>query len=76
MDEYLRLLAHSHPDATMLARFMSSHSPRDEAREVVRHLLTGCPECLAVTRSLWSFAEHNHERPSLYKRKARLEVLR
>jgi hypothetical protein len=68
--------AHSHPGAQQLARFMSGRSLRDEAREIVRHLLTGCSECKAVTRQLWSLAEQELERPSLLQGKARLEVMR
>jgi hypothetical protein len=36
---------------------MLGESPRAEARSVVRHLLTGCPQCLQVTRPLWRFGE-------------------
>ncbi|HEV2855131.1 MAG TPA: hypothetical protein VHC97_20220 [Thermoanaerobaculia bacterium] len=31
--------------------------PGPEVRAVVRHLLTGCAECLQVTRRLWSLAD-------------------
>jgi hypothetical protein len=43
----------AHPDAGQIARFMLGVSPRAEARSVVRHLLTDCPQCLQVTRPLW-----------------------
>jgi hypothetical protein len=43
------------PDA--LAGLFRGELPRDEAREIVRHLLTGCPGCLQVTRRLWSLGE-------------------
>jgi len=33
---------------------MRGELPREEARVVVRHLLTGCPQCLAVTRRAWA----------------------
>lgn len=30
---------------------------RPEAALVVRHLLTGCPQCLQVTRQLWRLGD-------------------
>jgi tetratricopeptide (TPR) repeat protein len=45
-----------HPDPRTLERFMQSALPAAESRGVVRHLLTGCPECVAVTRRLWNLA--------------------
>lgn len=50
-----------HPDVRVLERFMRSELQGRERRTIVRHLLTGCPECVAVTRQLWSFGE---ERPA------------
>ena len=41
------------PSEERLERFMRGMLPRAEAAAVVRHLLTGCPYCLAVTRKLW-----------------------
>jgi len=46
-----------HPKPDVLQRFMRGEASRGEARAVVRHLLTGCPECLAVTRPVWGLAE-------------------
>jgi hypothetical protein len=43
------------PTPAALGRFMRVESPRLEARAVLRHLLTRCPQCLDVTRNLWLF---------------------
>jgi tetratricopeptide (TPR) repeat protein len=42
-----------HPDPELLAGLMRGGLPAAERRSVVRHLLTGCPRCLAVTRRYW-----------------------
>jgi hypothetical protein len=47
----------AHPDSTQLERFLRGEASRAEVRSVVRHLLTGCPECVAVTRLVWGLAE-------------------
>lgn len=41
------------PSEERLERFLRGMLPRAEAAAIVRHLLTGCPYCLAVTRELW-----------------------
>jgi hypothetical protein len=43
-----------HPNTDILERFMRGEltSP-GERRRLVRHLLAGCPLCLAVTRRCW-----------------------
>jgi hypothetical protein len=46
-----------HPAPDELHRFMRGALPGPEVRAVVRHLLTGCAECLQVTRRLWSLAD-------------------
>ena len=38
-------------------RFMQCRLSREETRKVLLHLLTGCPQCLQVTRRLWQFGE-------------------
>jgi hypothetical protein len=45
-------LARSHATsrAPELERFLRGESPPDECRLIVRHLLTSCPECVAVIR--------------------------
>lgn len=50
-------MVREHPDVKLLERFMRNELQGQERRAVVRHLLTGCPECVAVTRRLWSFGE-------------------
>jgi len=42
-----------HPSEDLLLRFVRGETARDETRAVVRHLLTGCRECRAVTSSAW-----------------------
>jgi tetratricopeptide (TPR) repeat protein len=42
-----------HPERRALERFMKGALPRDEARQVVRHLLSGCTECREVTGAWW-----------------------
>ncbi|HEV8577892.1 MAG TPA: hypothetical protein VGX68_02320 [Thermoanaerobaculia bacterium] len=42
-----------HPQPDVLERFMRSELSGEESRVVVRHLLTGCPQCLYITRRLW-----------------------
>ena len=44
-----------HPAPGLLERFMQGDVPGPERRRVVRHLLTGCPLCVAVTRRIWAF---------------------
>jgi len=43
-----------HPKPDLLLRFLRGEVSASERRAVVRHLLTGCPECIAVTRPAWS----------------------
>jgi tetratricopeptide (TPR) repeat protein len=45
-----------HPDRGLLERFMHDDVAAPERRRVVRHLLTGCPLCVAVTRRVWERA--------------------
>ena len=46
-----------HPDKRELERFMRCELPRDEAPAIVRHLLINCPQCMVVTRRLWSLSK-------------------
>jgi len=47
----------SHPDPPRLERFLKGQLPRTAIREIVRHLLTGCPRCSEVTRRFWTLGD-------------------
>ena len=42
-----------HPAKHELLTFLRGELPTPRAAPIVRHLLTGCPECLEVTRPIW-----------------------
>lgn len=42
-----------HPSPGLLERFMRNETEGTECRRVVRHLLSGCARCVAVTRRFW-----------------------
>jgi len=67
----------NHPPPAALQRFMQGEASRGEVRAIVRHLLAGCPECVAVTRVL-GLAELGLEPLPFYKgaRPKRMEVIR
>lgn len=46
-----------HPDPRLLERFMRGEASALERRSIVRHMLTGCLQCLEVTRPLWRFGD-------------------
>ena len=46
----------AHPDKRDLELLLLGQSGKEERMRVVRHLLKGCPECAAVTRLIWGFA--------------------
>ena len=50
----LRVVPGAHPAPRQLEAFMRGLLPRRERPAVVRHLLTGCPECVAVTGRMWA----------------------
>jgi hypothetical protein len=54
-----RLSSHvrKHPAADELERFMRRELSGPVNAWVVRHLLTGCPACVSVTRRLWALAD-------------------
>jgi hypothetical protein len=45
--------AQSHPARQQIERFVKGESTRAETRDVVRHLLVGCPKCTQTVRPLW-----------------------
>jgi len=45
-----------HPPQAQLDRFLRGKAPGGEKRLVVRHLLAGCPECVAAVRTFWELA--------------------
>lgn len=62
-------MADQHPDSQLLERFLRNELQGEERRIVVRHLLTGCPQCVAVTRRVWSLADGRG--PDLFERALR-----
>jgi tetratricopeptide (TPR) repeat protein len=46
-----------HPDPSLLERFMRNEVRPAERRWVVRHLLSRCSSCMAVTRRLWALGD-------------------
>lgn len=50
-----------HPAESDLERFMRGDLTRAEVRQVVRHLLTGCPSCVAVTRAVWRLGDRHKD---------------
>lgn len=63
------VMAEQHPDSQLLERFLRCELEGEERRIVVRHLLTGCPQCVAVTRRVWSLADGRG--PDLFERALR-----
>lgn len=63
-----------HPDSQLLLRFLRCEVEGEERRIVVRHLLTGCPQCVAVTRRVWSLADGRG--PDLLERTLRVGAAR
>lgn len=63
----------AHPEPDQLERFMRAELPPDERRAVVRHLLTGCPQCRYITGRLWNLGgEKTLATVALLKKKVRL----
>ena len=63
-----------HPDPQLLERFLRCEVEGEERRIVVRHLLTGCPRCVAVTRRVWVLADGRG--PDLFERALRAGAAR
>ena len=53
----LSAVRQDHPSQEQLERFLRGGLSRPEVAEVVRHLMTGCPACLQVTRRLWDLGD-------------------
>jgi hypothetical protein len=67
-------MTEQHPDSRLLERFMRNELQGQERRIVVRHLLTGCPRCVSVTRQIWSLADRRPGAlPALSGRERRLD---
>ena len=49
-------MADEHPSRELLELFLGDELPPIERREIVRHLLTGCPRCTDATREIWAAA--------------------
>jgi tetratricopeptide (TPR) repeat protein len=49
--------AEQHPSSILLERFMRNDTEPADTRTVVRHLLTGCLDCLKATRALWHLGD-------------------
>ena len=61
-----------HPSSDELACFMRGELQRPAVLAIVRHLLTGCPQCIAVTRRVWSFAARAPRDPETLAERAGL----
>jgi hypothetical protein len=48
-----QLQSQTHPALQQIERFVRGESTRGETRDVVRHLLLGCPKCSQAVRPLW-----------------------
>jgi len=46
-----------HPAPEDLRDFMAGQLRHERVREVVRHLLKGCPRCVEETSRLWRFGD-------------------
>jgi hypothetical protein len=53
--EIRKAMSEGHPDPNLLECFLRNEVEASACRRIVRHLLTGCPQCIAVTRRFWSF---------------------
>ncbi len=49
-------MADEHPSRELLELFLGDDLPAGERRAIVRHLLTGCPQCTAAAHEIWAAA--------------------
>lgn len=66
-DVPLRFFGQDHPLAEQLESFMRGELPLPERLPIVRHMLSGCSECLKVTRPLWKLMERKLERRGAHR---------
>ncbi len=50
-------MTEGHPAPDLLEAFMRSEAAAPDCLRIVRHLLSGCPQCVAVTGRIWSLGE-------------------
>ena len=62
IDTALQMPVSVHPAEHELETFMRGALPPTHAAPIVRHMLTGYPECLEVTRPLWSLMQSKPKR--------------
>ena len=48
-----------HPAPAQLCSFVRGELSREENRALVRHLLTGCPQCRQVTARFWTLVKRS-----------------
>jgi hypothetical protein len=63
-----------HPRPDLLLSFLRGEASPAERRAIVRHLLAGCRECVAVTQPAWELAEHGIESLPGPKQKGRAQT--
>lgn len=64
-----------HPDSRELEEFMRNEAEGAARRRIVRHLLTGCPQCTAVTRRFWALGAPVRPTPRAGRSAGRLPEL-
>jgi hypothetical protein len=60
-----------HPSPQELVQFLRGELSGPDSRRIVRHLLAGCPVCVAVTAPIFRFAEGPLVRARARARKTR-----
>lgn len=50
-------MTEGHPAPGLLEAFMRNEVTAPNRLRIVRHLLSGCPQCVAVTRRVWSLGD-------------------
>lgn len=52
-----------HPDPHLIERFMRNELAGADNKRIVRHLISGCSQCLDVTRRFWTFGDPPPDAP-------------